>query len=61
MKYGKKMKGYSMGGEVKPVDGIMDANKSARREMKYGGGKMKKRYGMKHGGMAGAMPKGKPC
>jgi len=27
---------------------------------KMGGGKVK-RYGMKHGGMAGAMPKAKPC
>lgn len=26
----------------------------------YKGGKVS-RYGMKHGGMAGAMPKGKPC
>ena len=43
-------------------------NKTARREKMMYGGKMKKmgggkvkRYGMKHGGMAGEMPKAKPC
>jgi hypothetical protein len=36
-------------------------NDAAARKKVYGGGKMSKRYGMKHGGMAGAMPKAKPC
>ena len=46
---------------VKKVDNIKDGNKAARREMKYGG-KMKKRYGMKHGGKkSGDMPKAKTC
>ena len=52
MKYGKKMKGYSIGGEVKPVDGIMDANKSARREYRKGGKAMKgSQPSYKHGDM----------
>ena len=32
----------------------------SQRNAKYKGGKVS-RYGMKHGGVAGAMPKGKPC
>jgi len=48
--------------KVSKVDNIKDGNKAARREMRYGGGKMDKRYGMKHGGkMSKEMPKGKPC
>jgi|DEB0MinimDraft_3_1074331.scaffolds.fasta_scaffold69944_3 hypothetical protein len=49
--------------KVKTVDNIKDGNKAARRENMYGGGKMKNRYGMKHGGkpMKGDMPKAKPC
>ena len=47
--------------KIQKVDNIKDGNKAARRENMYGGGKMKKRYGMKDGGMASAMPKGKPC
>jgi hypothetical protein len=35
MKYGKKMKGYSMGGKI-------DGNKAARREYKHGGEVMPK-------------------
>ena len=41
--------------------GSHDGNATAKRTQMYGGGKMNKRYGMKNGGMAGAMPKGKPC
>jgi len=52
MKYGKKMKGYSIGGEVKPVDGIMDGNKAARRELREGGKAMKgSQPSYKHGEM----------
>ena len=41
-----------MGGEVKPVDGIMDANKSARREYRKGGKAMKgSQPSYKHGDM----------
>ena len=38
-------------------------NKAARRELKYGGGKMSKRKMYQHGGkaMKDAMPKAKPC
>lgn len=49
-----------MGGKVKPVDGITDANKSARREYAYGGDVKMSKGGQpkyKHG----ECPKGKPC
>jgi hypothetical protein len=52
MKYGKKRTGYRGGMEVKPVDGIMDANKSARREYRKGGKAMKgSQPSYKHGDM----------
>jgi len=45
-----------MSGGVMKVDGIMDGNKSARREYGYGG-----RVSYKDGGYSKAMKKAKPC
>lgn len=49
-----------MGGmKVEKVDGIMDGNKAARREMKKGG---KMRYGYQDGGLVKkSMKKAMPC
>ena len=58
MKKDKRMN-YMMGSKVEKVDGIMDGNKSARREMKKGG---KMRYGYENGGLVKkAMKQAKPC
>jgi hypothetical protein len=54
--YDKKRKGYMGGMKVEKVDGIMDGNKSARREYGYGG-----RVSYKDGGYSKAMKKAKPC
>ena len=53
------MYGFSTGGRVEKVDGIMDGNKAARREMKKGG---KMRYGYQDGGLVEkSMKKAMPC
>jgi hypothetical protein len=53
------MYGFSKGGRVEKVDGIMDGNKAARREMKKGG---KMRYGYQDGGLVEkSMKKAMPC
>jgi len=53
------MYGFSKGGRVEKVDGIMDGNKAARREMKKGG---KMRYGYQDGGLVKkSMKKAMPC
>ena len=57
--YDKKRKGYMGGMKVEKVDGIMDGNKAARREMKEGG---KMRYGYQDGGLVEkSMKKAMPC
>ncbi len=50
-----------MGGNVRPVDGITDANKSARREFAYGGSAVKMAKGGQPKYKHGECPKGKPC
>ena len=52
------MYGFSKGGHVKKVDGIMDGNKAARRENMYGGGRMKYNAGKL---VKKAMKKAMPC
>jgi len=56
----KRMK-KGMGGHVQTVDGITDGNAAARREMKYGGGKIKMAKGGQPSYKHGECPKGKPC
>jgi|DEB0MinimDraft_4_1074332.scaffolds.fasta_scaffold274513_2 hypothetical protein len=54
----KKRTGYMGGMEVKKVDGIMDGNKAARRELREGGKAMKgSQPSYKHGEMPKCMPK----
>ena len=52
------MYGFSKGGRVEKVDGIMDGNKAARRENMYGGGRMKYNAGKL---VKKAMKKAMPC
>jgi hypothetical protein len=52
------MYGFSTGGRVEKVDGIMDGNKAARRENMYGGGRMKYNAGKL---VKKAMKKAMPC
>ena len=56
MHCGTKKRMKKKDGGVMKVDGIMDGNKSARREYSYGG-----RVNYKDGGYSKAMKKAKPC
>ena len=57
----KKRVRKGMGGNVRPVDGITDANKSARREFAYGGSAVKMAKGGQPKYKHGECPKGKHC